>query len=296
MVGWDDDNALMCILNFRFKAGPIERVSIPKEKDGSQRSYGFVTYKHLQSVPFALGIFAGTKLFDRDLRMNNRSANNANGASNGNANGNGNPRNSRNEVQAMIQREQGNFQAYQLEKLRLQMVSIQNTAPAMPPIGLSPILPRMNERHDSDRRERERERSDRSRKDRRSDDRERERNRPKDVSALTNSAALPTMSAQNMLPVANPFTKKSDELLGKALDINALLSFGANMQLQSPIGNGTPHHLQPKVMHRHENRPHHQNNNYSRWSQSDRGGGAHERRNNDRRDKDRGARNRQGRR
>lgn len=56
--------------------GPIERVAIPKEKDSDRiKTFGFVTYKHLSSVAYALNIFAGTKLFGKDLQLRNRNAN-----------------------------------------------------------------------------------------------------------------------------------------------------------------------------------------------------------------------------
>lgn len=49
-------------------------MSIPKDKE-KNRQYGFVTYKYQSSVPYALAVFAGTKLFNRDLRLNNRCVN-----------------------------------------------------------------------------------------------------------------------------------------------------------------------------------------------------------------------------
>lgn len=52
--------------------GPIERVAIPKEKDGKIKTFGFVTYKHLSSVGYALNIFFGTKMFGRELFLKNR--------------------------------------------------------------------------------------------------------------------------------------------------------------------------------------------------------------------------------
>jgi RNA recognition motif-containing protein len=54
--------------------GPIKRVSIPKD-EGRNRTYGFIEYKHLESVNYALNIFAGTKLFGRELVLKNRNAN-----------------------------------------------------------------------------------------------------------------------------------------------------------------------------------------------------------------------------
>ncbi|XP_070496712.1 RNA-binding protein 7 [Chironomus tepperi] len=58
-----------------FQVSPLERVSIPKEKDGKNKSFGFVTYKHLIAIPYALSIFSGTKLFGRELTLKNRNAN-----------------------------------------------------------------------------------------------------------------------------------------------------------------------------------------------------------------------------
>lgn len=60
-------------------------MSIPKEPDGRNRPYGFVTYKHQVSVPYALSVFSGTKLFNRELRLNNRSGN-KNNTNNNNGN------------------------------------------------------------------------------------------------------------------------------------------------------------------------------------------------------------------
>lgn len=55
--------------------GPIERVAIPLEKDGNIKTFGFVTYKHLSSVSYALNLFSGTKLFGRELTLKNRNSN-----------------------------------------------------------------------------------------------------------------------------------------------------------------------------------------------------------------------------
>lgn len=58
-------------------------MSIPKD-NGKNRQYGFVTYKYQSSVPYALAVFAGTKLFNRDLRLNNRCVNKNNNNNNNN--------------------------------------------------------------------------------------------------------------------------------------------------------------------------------------------------------------------
>lgn len=64
-----------------FQAGPLERVSIPKDGD-KNRQYAFITYKYQVSVPYALSVFSGTKLFNRELRLNNRNVNKNNSNSN----------------------------------------------------------------------------------------------------------------------------------------------------------------------------------------------------------------------
>lgn len=60
-----------------FQAGPIERVSMPKDqRTGEYRGIAFVEYSHQASVPYALQLFVGTKLHSRPLNM--RSRNNTN--------------------------------------------------------------------------------------------------------------------------------------------------------------------------------------------------------------------------
>ncbi|XP_043487846.1 RNA-binding protein 7 [Polistes fuscatus] len=54
------------------QGGPIQRVAIPKDRDGKQRTYGFITYKHISSVSYALVLFNGTKLFNRQINMKTR--------------------------------------------------------------------------------------------------------------------------------------------------------------------------------------------------------------------------------
>lgn len=49
------------------QAGPVERVCIPKEKN-----FAFITFKHEESVLYAMQIMDGTTLFGRNLNMRNR--------------------------------------------------------------------------------------------------------------------------------------------------------------------------------------------------------------------------------
>lgn len=50
------------------QAGPLDRVSLPK-KDGRQCSFAFITFSHGCSIPYAVELFGGTRLFNRDLRL-----------------------------------------------------------------------------------------------------------------------------------------------------------------------------------------------------------------------------------
>ncbi|KAK7871632.1 hypothetical protein R5R35_001819 [Gryllus longicercus] len=54
------------------QAGPLQSVRIPKSREGKQRAFGFVTYKHECSVPYALALFEGTELFRKELRLQSR--------------------------------------------------------------------------------------------------------------------------------------------------------------------------------------------------------------------------------
>lgn len=54
------------------QAGPVRRVKIPKDKEGRQLNYGFVTFKHVESVPYAISLIEGIPLFDRKLNLKPR--------------------------------------------------------------------------------------------------------------------------------------------------------------------------------------------------------------------------------
>ncbi|XP_043286502.1 splicing regulator RBM11 isoform X2 [Venturia canescens] len=41
------------------QAGPLEEVKIPRDRDSRPRAYGFVTYKHDESVDYALELYKG---------------------------------------------------------------------------------------------------------------------------------------------------------------------------------------------------------------------------------------------
>ncbi|KAJ8721660.1 hypothetical protein PYW07_002435 [Mythimna separata] len=54
------------------QAGPLEKVRIPRDRDGRQKNFAFITYCHEVSVPYALNLFRGTSLFHRTLSLQSR--------------------------------------------------------------------------------------------------------------------------------------------------------------------------------------------------------------------------------
>lgn len=56
------------------QGGPIESVRIPKDKDGRQRTFGFVTFLHSCTVPYALELFSGVRLYNRELILKFKNA------------------------------------------------------------------------------------------------------------------------------------------------------------------------------------------------------------------------------
>ncbi|XP_045447266.1 RNA-binding protein 7 [Melitaea cinxia] len=54
------------------QAGPLEKVKIPRDRDGRLRGFAFITYCHEVSVPYALNLFRGTALFHRTLSLQAR--------------------------------------------------------------------------------------------------------------------------------------------------------------------------------------------------------------------------------
>lgn len=55
----------------------MEKVRIPKDRDGRQRTYGFVTFKHESSVPYSVALFEGTTLFNKTLNLQSRNGTNS---------------------------------------------------------------------------------------------------------------------------------------------------------------------------------------------------------------------------
>ncbi|XP_036381728.1 RNA binding motif protein 11 [Megalops cyprinoides] len=55
------------------QAGPLKKVTIARDREGRQRSYGFVCYKHREAVPYAIALLNGTWLYGRPIRLQYRS-------------------------------------------------------------------------------------------------------------------------------------------------------------------------------------------------------------------------------
>ncbi|KAI5639948.1 RNA recognition motif domain-containing protein [Phthorimaea operculella] len=54
------------------QAGPLEKVRIPRDRDGRQKNFAFITYCHEVSVPYAISLFRGTALFHKTLSLQSR--------------------------------------------------------------------------------------------------------------------------------------------------------------------------------------------------------------------------------
>lgn len=51
------------------QAGPVIKVKIPKDKDGKPKQFAFVNFKHEVSVPYAMNLLNGIKLFGRPIKI-----------------------------------------------------------------------------------------------------------------------------------------------------------------------------------------------------------------------------------
>ncbi|XP_063812411.1 splicing regulator RBM11 isoform X2 [Pseudophryne corroboree] len=56
----------------RSGAGPLTNVTIAKDKEGNFKSFGFVCFKHAESVPYAISLLNGTRLYGRPIKLQYR--------------------------------------------------------------------------------------------------------------------------------------------------------------------------------------------------------------------------------
>ncbi|XP_056622164.1 RNA-binding protein 7 [Triplophysa dalaica] len=61
------------IFELFLQAGPLIKVKIPKDNDGKSKQFAFVNFKHEVSVPYALNMMSGIRLFGRPLNIQFRS-------------------------------------------------------------------------------------------------------------------------------------------------------------------------------------------------------------------------------
>lgn len=54
------------------QVGPLEKVSIPNDRHGRPQAYGFVTFKHTCSVPYALNLLQNISLYNTKLNLRPR--------------------------------------------------------------------------------------------------------------------------------------------------------------------------------------------------------------------------------
>uniref|UniRef100_A0A8C8A9C0 Splicing regulator RBM11 n=1 Tax=Otus sunia TaxID=257818 RepID=A0A8C8A9C0_9STRI len=51
------------------QAGPLTKVTICKDKEGKPKSFGFVCFKHKESVPYAIALLKGIRLYGRPIKV-----------------------------------------------------------------------------------------------------------------------------------------------------------------------------------------------------------------------------------
>uniref|UniRef100_A0A673INV7 RNA-binding protein 7-like n=1 Tax=Sinocyclocheilus rhinocerous TaxID=307959 RepID=A0A673INV7_9TELE len=57
------------IFELFLQAGPLIKVKIPKDNDGKSKQFAFVNFKHEVSVPYALNLLNGVRLYGRQLNI-----------------------------------------------------------------------------------------------------------------------------------------------------------------------------------------------------------------------------------
>ncbi|XP_053312791.1 splicing regulator RBM11 [Spea bombifrons] len=54
------------------QAGPLTKVNIARDKEGNLKSFGFVCFKHTESVPYAIALLNGIRLYGRPINLQYR--------------------------------------------------------------------------------------------------------------------------------------------------------------------------------------------------------------------------------
>ena len=71
---WNNTISLIQVLYELFlNAGPLERVTIPKDKETKQqKSFGFIVFEHEESTKFAYDLLNGVELHRSKIRLQNK--------------------------------------------------------------------------------------------------------------------------------------------------------------------------------------------------------------------------------
>nr|XP_031530253.1 splicing regulator RBM11 isoform X4 [Vicugna pacos] len=56
------------------QAGPLTKVTICKDREGKPKSFGFVCFKHPESVSYAIALLNGIRLYGRPINVQYRFA------------------------------------------------------------------------------------------------------------------------------------------------------------------------------------------------------------------------------
>ncbi|OCT93915.1 hypothetical protein XELAEV_18011578mg [Xenopus laevis] len=51
------------------QAGPLTKVTVAKDKEGNSKAFGFVCFKHSESVPYAKALLNGIRLYGRPIKV-----------------------------------------------------------------------------------------------------------------------------------------------------------------------------------------------------------------------------------
>ncbi|XP_073473150.1 splicing regulator RBM11 [Aquarana catesbeiana] len=54
------------------QAGPLRRVTVITDKEGNSKSFGFVCFQHTESVPYAIALLNGIRLYGRPIKLQYR--------------------------------------------------------------------------------------------------------------------------------------------------------------------------------------------------------------------------------
>lgn len=67
------DALIQVLYELFLNAGPLERVTIPKDRETKQqKSFGFIVFEHEESVKFAYDLLNGVELHRSKIRLQNK--------------------------------------------------------------------------------------------------------------------------------------------------------------------------------------------------------------------------------